>query len=154
MKLADALALRADLQRRVEQLRERIHANARYQEGETPAEDAAALLTEAGTVLTQLQSLIAAINTTNANLRLDDGTTMTQALAARDVLRLRHGVLSSSADVAAGGGGYRQMRSELRQLSALDVPVLRAEADAVAQQLRALDGRIPAANWTNELQEG
>jgi uncharacterized protein DUF6847 len=33
-------------------------ANARFQEGEEPTEDAAALLTEAGTVLDDLQDLI------------------------------------------------------------------------------------------------
>jgi hypothetical protein len=40
MKLAEALALRADSVRRVEQLRRRIVDNARFQEGEAPAEDA------------------------------------------------------------------------------------------------------------------
>ena len=40
VKLAEALAARADLQRRIEQLRSRISDNARYQEGEEPAEDA------------------------------------------------------------------------------------------------------------------
>ena len=48
MKLAEALALRAETKRRIEQLRSRIVDNARYQEGETPAEDAAALLARAG----------------------------------------------------------------------------------------------------------
>ena len=41
VKLAEALAARADLQRRIEQLRSRIWDNARYQEGEEPAEDPA-----------------------------------------------------------------------------------------------------------------
>lgn len=45
MKLAEALADRADASRRVEQLRSRVVANARYQEGEQPTEDAAELLT-------------------------------------------------------------------------------------------------------------
>ncbi|SFD42253.1 hypothetical protein SAMN05421773_1152 [Streptomyces aidingensis] len=36
MKLAEALALRADAARRVEQLRSRIVGAARYQEGERP----------------------------------------------------------------------------------------------------------------------
>ena len=47
MKLAEALALRAETKRRIEQLRSRIVDNARYQEGETPSEDAAALLVRA-----------------------------------------------------------------------------------------------------------
>jgi hypothetical protein len=45
VKLAEALALPATAVRRVEQLRARIVGNARYQEGEEPSEDAAALLT-------------------------------------------------------------------------------------------------------------
>lgn len=44
MKLAEALAERAEATRRVEQLRARVVGNARYQEGETPSEDAAQLL--------------------------------------------------------------------------------------------------------------
>jgi hypothetical protein len=66
MKLAEALALPADAARRAEQLRARIAASARYQEGETPAEDAAALLTEAEQILGELESLIRRINRTNA----------------------------------------------------------------------------------------
>ncbi len=46
MKLAEALSLRANAKRRIEQLRARVVNSARYQEGEEPAEDAAALLTE------------------------------------------------------------------------------------------------------------
>ena len=48
VKLAEALAERAAATRRVEQLRARIVASARHQEGETPPEDAAGLLGEAG----------------------------------------------------------------------------------------------------------
>ena len=42
MKLGEALTVRADAARRVEQLQARIVASARFQEGEKPAEDAAA----------------------------------------------------------------------------------------------------------------
>jgi hypothetical protein len=66
VKLAEALSLRADATRRVEQLRTRIVANARFQEGEEPTEDAAALLAEAGAVLDELEGLIRRINRTNA----------------------------------------------------------------------------------------
>lgn len=46
MKLAEALILRADYQKRLAQLRERIKANARVQEGESPAEEPQALIAE------------------------------------------------------------------------------------------------------------
>ncbi|MDN5916477.1 MAG: DIP1984 family protein [Pseudonocardia sp.] len=73
---------------------------------------------------------------------------MTDALALRDVLRLRHALLTAAADAAAGHGGYRQLRSELRQLSALPVAELRRRADGVARDVRELDARIQQANWT------
>ncbi|GAB3463712.1 DIP1984 family protein [Kineococcus endophyticus] len=150
MKIAEALSERADAQRRVEQLRSRIAANARYQEGEEPAEDAAALLVEVGEVLTRLRTLIAQVNRTNSRVDLGPDGTMTDALATRDVLRLQHAVLTSAADAAAGQG-TRHLRSELRHLSALPVADLRRQADEVARTLRTLDGRIQQANWTHDL---
>lgn len=154
MRLAEALTARADLQRRIEQLRARITANARYQEGEEPAEDAAALIAEADAALAALRDLIRRINRTNARLDLGADGTMTDALAARDVLRLRHSLLTDAAAAASGSGQFpRQMRSELRQIAALPVAELRAKADRVAQDLRELDNRIQQANWTSELEE-
>src|SRR5689334_9558102 len=109
MKLAEALALRADAARRVEQLRARIAAGARYQEGEAPAEDAAALLAEAGEVLSELETLIRRINRTNSATPVGRGT-LTDAIARRDVLRMRHGLVTAAANAAAGDGqrGLRQ----------------------------------------------
>ncbi|GAA1137206.1 MULTISPECIES: DIP1984 family protein [Microbacterium] len=154
MKLAEALTARADLQRRIEQLRSRITANARYQEGEEPAEDAAALIVEADAALERLQELIRRINATNSRLDLGADGTMTDALAARDVLRLRHSLLADAASAASGSAGmFRQMRSELRQVAALPVATLRERADAVAVELRELDNRIQQANWTSDLEE-
>ncbi|KQR39289.1 DIP1984 family protein [Microbacterium sp. Leaf159] len=155
MKLAEALTARADLQRRIEQLRARITANARYQEGEEPAEDASALLVEADAALAQLRDLIRRINATNSRLDLGADGTMTDALAARDVLRLQHSLLADAAAAASGANDQflRQMRSELRQISALPVAELRSRADAVAQELRELDNRIQQANWLHDLKE-
>jgi hypothetical protein len=152
VKLAEALALRADAARRVEQLRTRVAASARYQEGETPAEDPAALLSEAGEVLGELEALIRRINRTNAATAVDGGT-LTDALARRDVLRLRHGLLTSAADAAAGEGqrGFRQLRSELKMIPALPVAELRGLADDLARQLREVDTLIQRTNWEVDL---
>jgi hypothetical protein len=152
MKLAEALALRADAARRAEQLRARIAASARYQEGEVPAEDAAALLIDVGEVLGELESLIRRINRTNA-ATLVEGGMLTDALARRDVLRLRHSVVTSAADAAAGEGqrGYRQLRSELKMIPALPVAQLRGQADDLARQLREVDTLIQRMNWEVDL---
>ena len=156
MKLAEALALRADATRRVDQLRTRIVANARFQEGEEPAEDAQALLTEAGAVLNELEDLIRRINRTNAATRIGPEGTITDALARRDVLRARHSVVTAAADAAAGksqSGIGRQLRSELKMLAALPVAQLRAQADDLARQIRELDVRIQQSNWEFDLME-
>lgn len=58
MKLAEALALRADAMKRVEQRRARVQANARFQEGDEPTEDAATLLAEADGAFTELEDVI------------------------------------------------------------------------------------------------
>jgi hypothetical protein len=154
VKLAEALAERAEAVRRVSQLRARIIGSARYQEGETPPENAAELLAESERVLDELESLIRRINATNAATRLDDGATITDALARRDVLRLRHSLLTAAADAAAGAdrrGAGRQLRSELLMLSALPVADLRGQADRLAREIRAVDTLIQRANWEVDL---
>jgi len=80
VKLAEALALRADATRRVEQLRARIVASARFQEAEESAEDAQALLAEATAVLDELETLIRRINRTNAAADMGADGTITDAL--------------------------------------------------------------------------
>ncbi|XIE81157.1 DIP1984 family protein [Streptomyces sp. SBR177] len=154
MKLAEALAERAEATRRVEQLRARVVGSARYQEGETPAEDAARLLAETAEVLDSLESLIRRINRTNASVSVDGERTLTDLLARRDVLRLRHAVITAAADAAAGSNerGYgRQLRSELMMLSALPVAELRGQADLIAREIREVDVTIQRTNWEVDL---
>ena len=156
MKLAEALAMRSDARKRFEQLRTRAQANARYQEGEPPAEDAPALLAEADRVLAELEDLIRRINRTNAATVLDGQMTVTDAIARRDVLRWRHALYTSVADAGSGGSGpgmIRQMRSELRYVSAVTVSELRTAADEVAREHRELDVRIQQANWETDLMD-
>jgi hypothetical protein len=156
MKLAEALLLRADRNRSLEQLKQRIQVSARYQEGENPPEDAGDLVAAASGVLDELEVLIRSINRTNSGTPMADGRTVTDALAERDVLRLRYSMLKVSAEAASGGqqGGFiRATRSELKYLRALDVKELRQQAADVARRVRELDARIQQVNWTTDLQE-
>ena len=66
MKLAEALIERADVQRRLAQLQSRLLQNAQYQEGESPAEDPAALLEEYRRANEALHRLIVQINLANS----------------------------------------------------------------------------------------
>jgi uncharacterized protein YfbU (UPF0304 family) len=157
MKLAEALLLRADRNRSLEQLKQRIQVSARYQEGENPPEDAHELVAAASAVLDELEILIRNINRTNSGTVMADGRTVTDALAERDVLRLRYSMLKVSADAASGAlqhaGFIRATRSELKYLRALDVRDLRQQASDVARRARKLDARVQQVNWTTELQE-
>jgi hypothetical protein len=143
MKLAEALLLRADRNRSLEQLKQRIQVSAWYQEGERPPEE--------------LEVLIRTINRTNSDTVMGDGRTVTDALAERDVLRLRYSVLKISAEAASGGpqqiGFIRATRSELKYMRALDVKDLRQQASDVARRARELDAQIQQVNWITELQE-
>ena len=158
MKLAEALALRSDAQKRLAQLQDRATSVARYQEGEEPVEDPVALLADARAVCDEIEGLITRINRTNAATDIEPGVTITDAIARRDVLGLRRRLVVAVADSAAGKDGNhnawaRQLRSELRELTDVPVSELRREADDLARQHRELDMQIQAANWTTEVVE-
>ncbi len=150
MKLAEALVLRADIQKRVEQLRERLKLSVLVQEGDQPPEDPQTLLAELDRLLTQLATLIADINRTNMQTTLANGITVTEALEQRDVLKLRYSVLKSAADTASRRIDHYS-RSEIRYLATVDVSTLRQQADRIAQQHRELDTAIQAANWATDV---
>ena len=62
MKLAEALQERADLNKKVDELRRRLSHVLLVQEGEEPAENPAELLMELDGALARLEYLMAAIN--------------------------------------------------------------------------------------------
>ncbi|HXB15648.1 MAG TPA: DIP1984 family protein [Solirubrobacteraceae bacterium] len=150
MKLGEALAQRAELQNRLGQVRDRLRVSALVQEGDQPPEDPEPLLAELEQVAHDLERLIAAINQTNAITRLPSGATLTQALARRDVLGLRHSALKAVADATAQQQA-RYSRSEIRLVRTFDVAEVRKLVDSLAQEQRELDVEIQAANWTVEL---
>ena len=149
MKLAEALILRADLQKRMEQLRERLTVNALTQEGEAPAEDPQLLLRELDRCTGELESLMARINLTNAACQ-KEGKTLTELLAKRETLTMKISILRSTLD-AASRQVVRGSRSEVKILSTLDVPELRKELDHLSESLRLLDTSIQSANWLQDL---
>jgi Family of unknown function (DUF6847) len=150
MKLGEALARRAELQTRLGEIRDRLRISALVQEGDTPPEDPAPLLAEFEQVADELERLIADINRTNSEIRLESGATLTDALAKRDVLGWRHGALKAVADATAQQQA-RYSRSEIRLVRTFDVGGIRKRLDDIARERRELDTQIQAANWTAEL---
>ncbi|GHF98619.1 hypothetical protein GCM10017783_08200 [Deinococcus piscis] len=153
MKLAEALILRTDLQKRLAQVAARLGQNVLVQEGDAPAEDPSALLAEHAELTAQLGRLIPAIHLTNLTTRLADGRTLTQALTERDLLDGRLNLLRQTAESAS----VQQQRfggSEIRWVSAVNIPELQRQIDALAKVRRELDTALQQANWLTDLQEG
>ena len=151
MKLAEALQERADLNRRIEQLRYRLNNNVLVQEGEKPLEDPAALLEELESSFTRLEWLIARINLTNCAVKVE-GRSLTELIARRDVLSLRAEAYRRLVEEASQNT-HRATRTEIKILSAVDVPALQRQADDASRALRLLDNTLQATNWTADLME-
>jgi len=152
MKLAEALVLRADLQKRIAQLRERLRQSALVQEGEQPPENPEQLLTELDALLHQLGDMIVRINRTNMQVHLSADEILSDALARRDMLSLRYSIITGLAETAANRI-ERYGRSEIRKISTVDVAALRRQLDEIARQRRELDTAIQATNWAVDVVE-
>lgn len=149
MKLAEALSLRADLQKRISQLEVRLKNNARIQEGEEPAENPLGLMDELNNNLNDLETLIFRINRTNMATS-SDGISLTEMIAKKDVLALRISVLRSVAQ-SAMGSLERYSANEIRYVRTLNVADLQKQIDSYSKQLRELDVKIQQLNWMTEL---
>lgn len=149
MKLAEALILRADCQKKISQLRQRLIRSAKVQEGEQPPENPQELLGELDGAIAELTNLIQRINKTNASTDLDSDT-LSDALARRDTLGTKRSVLDSLIQEASITHN-RYSRSEVRFASTIDIAALQRQVDSISQAHRLLDSQIQSLNWQVEL---
>ena len=152
MKLAEALIERKAAQEKIGELSERLQRVLVVQEGERPVEEPAALLSEIVQVAQRLETLIVAINRTNIVTPVTGEQTLTEAIAHRDVLLMRRGVIDSAIR-SAGSPQYRTRGSEIKFVVVVDVTQLHQQRDALAKEYRELDTAIQAANWSADLVE-
>lgn len=151
MKLAEALILRADCQKRIDQLRQRLLRSAKVQEGEQPPENPQQLMAELDGAIAQLTTLIQQINKTNAQTAFQAGI-LSDVLAERDTLLLKrnaYDALIQSASIRQ----ERYSRSEVRFVSTVDIAALQRQIDDLSRRYRALDSQIQALNWQTDLIE-
>jgi hypothetical protein len=152
MKLAEALLLRADMQKKLASLRERIAKNAVVQQGDKPHEDPAKLLDEAFGVLKEFESLVWGINKANLDNTLPDGRSLTQAIAHRDTLVAQHsliqyGIANSQKEPA------RYSMAEIKWVAILKVASLQKQSEDLSKKIRELNAAIQETNWKAELEE-
>ena len=151
MKLAEALILRADLQKRIDQLRVRLNNNAKVQENDEPSEKPEDLLNELDSNINQLKVLIKQINKTNC-VTVSNGQTLADLIAERDTLTLKSNILRGFLNIA-GQKVNLYSTTEIKIMSTVDVPALQKELDQLSKKIRETDTELQQANWLTELIE-
>jgi hypothetical protein len=151
VKLAEALISRADCQKRIAQLQQRLVRSAKVQEGEQPPENPQELMVELDAISTELTNLIQRINRTNSITEFQ-GKTLADALAERDVLQQKWNTYNSLIETASIRQD-RYSRSEVRFISTVDIAEIQRIIDNLAREYRQLDSQIQAMNWQTELVE-
>lgn len=150
MKLAEALILRSDLQKRIEQLKNRLRNNVMVQEGDRPSEEPEVLLKEFDDCLLELTDIIKRINKTNNVTKFNEEWTLADALAERDKLWEKRLILSHVAE-AASVKQDRYSRTEIKYISVINVKELQKQIDKLSKEYRELDTKIQGLNWTIDL---
>lgn len=150
MKLAEALLIRADMQKKLASLKLRIEKNIQVQEGEKPDEDPQELMQQAQQINTELHQLISQIQRTNATAKLDDTQSMLAVLIERDTLTERHKIIMSALNKARQLN-QRYSPREIKWLVTIPVKDLQKQADDVSGKIRQVNTRIQSANWQIDL---
>lgn len=149
MKLAEALQLRADLNKQIDMLQRRISNNIVVQEGDNPAEEPTELINQLNECLKQQEELIGKINLTNCSTFVNDKT-LTELIAQKDILMLKinayRDIVSKASNIAS-----RMTRTEIRYMSTVNAREIQKEVDTMSATLRKLENIIQQTNWTTEL---
>lgn len=149
-KLAEALAERADCQKRIEELKKRLVRSARVQEGDRPAENPAELFTEVDRTFARWLDLVTSINRTNAKTAFSKNRTIADAIAERDAAGKKRDFLASVAE-SAGTRQDRYSKSEVKFLATISVSDLQKQIDQLSKSFRELDTKIQELNWKTDL---
>ena len=151
MKIAEALILRADIQKRIAQLRTRLNNNAKVQENEEPAENPEFLLTELENLISQLNDLIVKINRTNTLSKID-GISLVELIAKKDTLSQKAGILREFIEIASQKVDLYST-TEIKVFSTVNVPEHQKKLDKLSKEIRETDTKLQQANWTIDLVE-
>lgn len=146
MKLAEALLLRSDQQKKLASLKQRINANVLVQEGDTPSEDPNELMQQVFALTHETQGLILQIHRTNAQAILSDGRLLLELLMQRDELVERHKIITG-AIANTHREPDRYSAREIKWQKVIPVASLQKQADDISAKLRDLNITIQAANW-------
>ncbi|MCR8659704.1 DIP1984 family protein [Paenibacillus endoradicis] len=150
MKLAEALLYRADAQKKIAQLKQRLERVIKVQEGEQPSEDPVILLEELKLATIDMTLWIQRVNRTNAITAYNDQLTLSDALIERDRIMMYRNALATVLEQACITQD-RYSRTEVRFERTVDVKEIQKEIDILSKTYREMDIRIQELNWTVEL---
>ena len=150
MKLAEALAQRHDCEMRLDELEKRIIRNARVQDGEQPGEDPQVLLDEVDRTALRLMELVQTIVRTNVQTSFDEGLSVADAVAERDVLGRKRDLLTAVAE-AASLRQDRRSKAEVRFLATVPVGKIQRQVDQLTKRYREIDMKIQELTWATEV---
>jgi len=152
MKLAQLLNHRADLQKRMKDLKQRINRNLLVQEGEKPVEQPDNLIDAFIKISYQWREIVRIINMVN-NQPLEDssnGATLSEMVVMRDHLRMLYN-MASETHSGLSPRMDRFSRSEIKQIPSIEADKIRKSCDEYAGKLRKLDDDIQELNWSTEV---
>ncbi|WP_339352702.1 DIP1984 family protein [Acinetobacter beijerinckii] len=152
MKLAEALLLRSDQQKKLASLKQRINANVLVQDGDEPSEDPNELIKQVFALTQESNQFICRIHLTNAQAKLEDGKILLSLLSLRDSYAEQHKIL-----IDAIANTHREpdrySSHEIKWQKVIPVSSLQKQADDISAKLGDLNIKIQAANWQIDLVE-
>jgi Mg2+ and Co2+ transporter CorA len=151
MKLAEALAERAAIRKKIDVLSSRLEKNSKVFEGEEPVEDPKRLLEELNILTSRHEELIFRNNTANAVTVASNGETLARLLARRDTLADKVDVLNALLRSTEKERPIYRNKDSLKEIITVDVRSVREEADALAKSVREIDTMIQEVNWNTNI---
>ncbi|MBJ8439330.1 DIP1984 family protein [Acinetobacter junii] len=152
MKLAEALLLRSDQQKKLASLKQRINANVLVQDGDEPSEDPNELIKQVFALTQESNQLICRIHLTNALARLEDGKILLSLLSSRDSYAEQHNILIN-AIANTHREPDRYSAREIKWQKVIPVSSLQKQANDISAKLRDINIKIQAVNWQIDLVE-
>ena len=151
MKLAEALLLRSEYTKKIENLQHRLLSNVKIQENDKPFENPQTLIKEIFQLNEDMYEIIKRINKCNASTKMDDGLTLDEAIARRNMLIKKRSTLSLVANKATERD-HRFSHSEIKMNVTISIADMQKQIDELSKEYRELDTKIQTLNWTTELQ--
>ncbi|MDM1763217.1 DIP1984 family protein [Acinetobacter sichuanensis] len=149
MKVAEALLIKSDHQKKLTSLKQRININVLVKDGEEPSEDPNELIKQAFSISQDLQGIISNIYLTYARTKLSDGRSFINVINQRDDLIEKQTILMQAIENSEQFN--RCNISEVKWKKIISVARLQKQADEISMKIRELNMKIQEANWQIEM---